>query len=223
MAETRTVFVTGATGFMGTALIPRLIERGHAVRALVRTGSEKKLPGGVVAAPGDALKSETYAALVAPADTFVHLIGTHHPNPSKAAQFRAVDLVSIRAALEAAREASVQHFVYLSVAQPAPIMREYIAVRAEGERLIRATCDAAGMKATFVRPWYVLGPGRRWPLALKPMYWLMEAIPATRERAIRLGLVTREQIVAAMVNSVEDPPHGIRILETSQIRNAPRH
>ncbi|MBI3404471.1 MAG: NAD(P)H-binding protein [Acidobacteria bacterium] len=222
MAEKRAVFITGGTGFMGNALIPQLVARGHSVRALVRAGSEKKLTSGCVAVVGDALKGDSYAAQVAPANTFVHLIGTHHPNPSKAAEFREVDLESIRAAVNAARAAGVRHFVYLSVAQPAPIMKEYLAVRAEGERLIREICEATGMGATFVRPWYVLGPGRRWPLALVPMYWLMEAISATRERAIRLGLVTREQMVATLVSAVENPPSGIRILETEQIRNHAR-
>jgi nucleoside-diphosphate-sugar epimerase len=220
MAAPQQVFVTGGTGFIGSALIPRLLERGHAVRALVRPGSEKNLQGGSLAVPGDALQSQSYAAAVACADTFVHLIGTHHPNPSKAAEFRAVDLVSIREAVASARAARVRHFVYLSVAQPAPIMREYLAVRAEGERLIRAASEATGMNATFVRPWYVLGPGRRWPLALKPIYWLMEAIPATREGAVRLGLVTREQIVAAILQAIENPPRGVRILETAEIRSA---
>ncbi len=220
MTSKHVVFITGGTGFMGRALIPQLIERGDEVRALVRPGSEKKLPDGCIAIPGDALHGESYAQQVYGADTFVHLIGTHHPNPSKAAQFRAVDLVSIQAAVGAARAAGVAHFIYLSVAQPAPVMREYIAVRAEGERLLRETCQATGMGATFVRPWYVLGPGRLWPLALKPMYWLMEAIPATRERAIRLGLVTREQMVATLARAVEEPAAGIRIVETQDIRRA---
>lgn len=39
----RNVFITGATGYIGRVLIPRLFERGHHVRALVRRGSEQKL------------------------------------------------------------------------------------------------------------------------------------------------------------------------------------
>ena len=93
-------------------------------------------------------------------------------------------------------------------------MKFYIAVRAEAERMIRAS----GMNATILRPWYVLGPGRRWPLILKPLYWLMERVPSTRESAQRLGLVTIEQMVGALVRSVETPAQRVRILGVPEIR-----
>ncbi|MEK6406844.1 MAG: hypothetical protein AABN34_07770 [Acidobacteriota bacterium] len=76
----------------------------------------------------------------------------------------------------------------------------------------------SGLAATILRPWYVLGPGHRWPYALVPMYWLFERIPATRETARRLGLVTLEEMVAALVHSVESPADGIRILDVPSIR-----
>ncbi len=78
----------------------------------------------------------------------------------------------------------------------------------------------SGLAATILRPWYVLGPGHRWPYALVPMYWLFESIPATRETAQRLGLVTLKEMVAALVRSVESPADGIRILDVPSIRNA---
>ena len=37
------------------------------------------------------------------------------------------------------------------------------------------------MTATIVRPWYVLGPGHRWPLALVPLYRLAERFPSSRK------------------------------------------
>src|SRR6185369_5448557 len=117
------------------------------------------------------------------------------PSPAKAAAFRQVDLASLQAAVAAARYAGVRHFVYLSVAQPAPLMHAYVAARAEGEALLRAS----GIASTILRPWYVIGPGHRWPLALLPFYWLAERLPATRETAQRLGLVTIEQMLTALV------------------------
>lgn len=115
---------------------------------------------------GNALDGASYADKIRPADTFVQLVGVSHPSPAKAAEFRAIDLPSGLGAIAAARPAGIRHFVYLSVAQPAPMMRAYIAVRGECE----AAIEASGLNATILRPWYVLGPGHRWPYLLIPMY-----------------------------------------------------
>jgi len=212
----RCVFVTGATGYMGRALIPALLRRGHRVRALTRPESARRVPAGAEAVLGDALAAETFARAVFPADTLVHLVGTPHPGPGKAASFRAVDLPSVGAALGAARVAQVVHFVYVSVAQPAPVMRAYIAVRQEGEARIRES----GIAATILRPWYVLGPGHRWPHFLVPFYALAERLPPLRETALRLGLVTIGQMVNALVEAVERGPQGVRIVDVPAIRAA---
>ena len=209
-----TVFITGGTGFMGRNLCTQLLRRGYEVRALARPGSEHKLPHGCKVIQGNAVDKSSFQSQIPPAETFVQLVGVTHPNPAKRDEFRAVDLGSARAAIEAAKGARVTHFVYVSVAQPAPIMKFYVEVRAEAERVIRQS----GMNATILRPWYVLGPGRRWPLILKPVYWLMERIPSTRESAQQLGLLTIDQMVAALVRSVENPPQGVRILSVPEIR-----
>src|SRR6185369_6339221 len=105
-----TIFLAGGTGYMGRRLIPELLARGHLVRALVRPGSEGKLPPGCQPVPGNALDSAIFLAEVPGADTWVHLIGVAHPAPWKGDQFRAVDLASVRAAAGAAVSAGVQHF-----------------------------------------------------------------------------------------------------------------
>ena len=215
-AQSHRVFVTGGTGYVGRPLITQLLQRGHEVRALVRPGSEKKLPAGCQAILGDALDGNSYASKITPSGTFVQLVGVSHPSPAKAAEFRSVDLASGQNAVEAARRAGVQHFVYVSVAQPAPVMKAYIEVRSQCEAMIRGS----GMNATILRPWYVLGPGHRWPYLLLPAYKLMEMLPSTREGATRLGLVTREQMVAALIDAVEAPARGVRIVEVLEIRAA---
>ena len=209
------IFIAGGTGYIGKPLIQQLVARGHRVRGLVRSGSEKKLPSGCEPVPGNALDPATYAAPVAPSSTFVQLVGVSHPSPAKSAEFQAIDRASGLGAIRAARDAGIQHFVYLSVAQPAPVMKSYIAVRAECEKALLAS----GMNVTILRPWYVLGPGHRWPYALLPMYWLCERIPSIREGARRLGLVTLDQMVRTLVSAIENPSIGARFIDVPQIRS----
>jgi uncharacterized protein YbjT (DUF2867 family) len=213
----RTIFITGATGFMGRALIPELLKRDHNVRALARRGSESKLPAGCTITLGDPLDRQTFIEHIRPADTFVQLVGVAHPTPAKAKEFRTVDLQSARESIMAASETGIEHFVYVSVARPAPIMKAYIEARAEGEALL----GSSGLpRATILRPWYVLGKGRQWPRLLLPVYWILERIPSKRETARRLGLVTDKEMRGALLSSIENPPEGIRILSVPEIKAA---
>jgi uncharacterized protein YbjT (DUF2867 family) len=210
------VLITGGTGYMGRALIPELVRRGHIVRALVRPGSESRLAAGAKPISGDPLDAGSVRAALADSDTLVHLVGVAHPSPAKAREFREIDLASARAAVEAAT-GRVSHFIYVSVAHPAPVMKEYIAARLEGEALLRAS----GMAATILRPWYVLGPGHWWPVVLLPVYWILEKFPRTRDSALRLGLVWRSQMITALAWAVDSPAAGIRVVEAREIRGNP--
>ena len=201
------VFVTGGTGYLGKPLVERLLARGRAVRVMARRGSEGKVPRGAEAVAGYEL---------AGVETVVHLVGVPRPAPWKGAQFRAVDLPLALEAIARARDAGVRHFVYVSVAHPAPVMREYIAVRMECERVLAAS----GMAHTVLRPWYVLGPGHLWPHALRPLYAMAERVPRWREGARRLGLVTRAQMIGALEWAVENPAAGARVMEVGEIRGA---
>lgn len=99
---------------------------------------------------------------------------------------------------------------------PAPMIHAYIAVRQQGEVLVRAT----GIPATIFRPWYVLGPGHWWPYALAPVYWLAECIPPTRATARRLGLVTHKQMITAMMSAIERGPEAAAVIDVPSIRAA---
>jgi len=216
---THHVFVTGGTGYLGSHLMPVLKERGYRVSAVARRGSEYKLPDGVQKTVGNPLQMNAYTKAVRGADTFIHLIGVAHSGASRRKQFREVDLTSVRVAAKAACEANVKHFIYLSVAQPAPVRRDYIAVRAECETIL----DATGLPVTFLRPWYVLGPGHRWPGVFIPLYWFCACLPGARRAALRLGLVSLRQMLSALVWAVENPPADVQVIEVPRIRSLARN
>jgi uncharacterized protein YbjT (DUF2867 family) len=214
----RTIFITGGSGFMGRNLIPELLKRGHEVRALARPGSESKLPEGCTVLTGDPFDRESFAGHVRPTDTFIQLVGVAHPSPAKAKEFRTIDLKSALESVAVATRAGVEHFIYVSVAQPAPIMKAYVETRAEAE----AAINASGLNATVLRPWYVLGPGRWWPRLIQPLYWLLERIPSKRETARRLGLLSSKEMTSALAAAVENPAEGMKILSVPDIKVAAR-
>lgn len=110
------ILVTGCSGYIGTRLGSALVARGHAVRALVRAGSAARLPDGVESVIGNSLDATSIAKALESGDTVVHLVGTPHPNPSKAEEFQRVDLASIQASVAAARSVELALLVYVSVA-----------------------------------------------------------------------------------------------------------
>jgi uncharacterized protein YbjT (DUF2867 family) len=202
------IFIAGATGYIGRHLVPELIARGHTVRGLVRASSVSKLPAGAEGVIGDALDADTFAHHIAPGEVFIQLVGVPHPSPAKAREFREIDLVAVRESVRAVAGTPVRHFIYLSVAQPAPVMKDYIAVRAEGERLVRES----GINATFVRPFYVLGPGHWWPYAFLPLFRLF-ADP-------RIYPVKLADVVRVIVDAVDRGADGVRVIEAPEIRVA---
>lgn len=171
---------------------------------------------------GDVLDAAQLAGALRSDDVLVHLVGTSHPSPAKAALFRSVDLASAKASTDAAVRARVAHVVYVSVAHPAPVMQAYIAARMDAEAYLLAS----GVSHTVLRPWYVLGPGHQWPHVLRPMYALADYVSAWRETSRRLGLVTVAEMVGALVWSAETgnaaPLGGPRVLEVPDIRERGR-
>jgi nucleoside-diphosphate-sugar epimerase len=127
------VVVAGGTGYMGKPLIEKLGANGFRVAAVARPKSAARLPAGCEVIAGDVLDARTYQDHVPTGATFVHLVGTPHPAPWKGAEFRSVDLVSLDQSLTAAKRARAKHFVFVSVAHPAPVMKAFIEIRTECE------------------------------------------------------------------------------------------
>ena len=175
-----------------------------------------KLPSGTNVIPGNALDAATYQDAVQRGSIFIHLVGVSHPSPAKKEQFQQVDAVSVREAVKAAQYSSCSHFIYMSVAMfPTRIMRDYQEVRARGEELLLKQA----FPSSFIRPWYVLGPGHWWPMLFKPLYFILKRIPATRQQAISLDTVWINQVLKTLFFALKNRPEKNAVYEVKTIQS----
>lgn len=131
------VVVVGATGFVGSHLIPHLAGAGHRVIALSRRG--RRLPGWTDAVEARAADVTTGSGLVealAGAEAVVHLVAI--PRESSGRTFEEVNVRGTRNVVAATERAGIRRFVHLSVMGVVddPKLR-YLRSKARGERIVR--------------------------------------------------------------------------------------
>ncbi|QDH35591.1 NAD(P)-dependent oxidoreductase [Porphyrobacter sp. YT40] len=143
--------ITGATGFVGSAVLAETLAQGHEVRALARR--EQAPQAGVEWVRGDLADTAALAALVAGADAVVHVAGlTNTPDP---AEFETANVTGTANVLHAMRGAAVKRLVFVSsLAAREPKLSAYGASKARAETLV----EASGLDWTTVRPPAVYGP-----------------------------------------------------------------
>ncbi|MEE4025320.1 NAD(P)H-binding protein [Gordonia sp. PKS22-38] len=150
MNDTRRCLVTGATGYVGGRLVPRLLARGHRVRALART------PSKVAGAPwtdnphvdvvrGDLSDRASLEAAFADVDVVYHLVHSM----STDADFAAEERRSAENVVAAARACGVSRIVYLGGLHPEGVeLSEHLASRAEvGQILIDSAVETIALQA----------------------------------------------------------------------------
>ncbi len=108
-----TLLVTGATGYVGGALVPELVRRGHAVRALARRPAEARLPVDVDVVQGDVVAGTGLDAALAGADVAYYLVHAMGRGNGRTREFAERDRRAARHFGAAARRAGVGRVVYL--------------------------------------------------------------------------------------------------------------
>jgi nucleoside-diphosphate-sugar epimerase len=173
------ILITGASGFVGRALVDALAGAGHRVRATTRRPGEAGFPAGVeTVATHDYRQPVDWAPLLAGVDSVVHLAGIAHIGPAigEADYDRVVHAATAELAA-ACSKAGVRRLVFMSSvrAQSGPaaagVLTENDAPRpteAYGRAKLRAEAAvrAAGVPWTILRPAMVYGAGAKGNLAL---------------------------------------------------------
>ncbi len=151
--RSRTLAVTGGTGFVGSNLLRAAIRDGYEVRALTR-GWRAPEPG-IDWVEGALDRADSLARLCTGADAVIHVAGLI--NGTREA-FEAVNVAGTGNVIRAARDAGIQRFVHISsLAAREPELSLYGRSKRRSERLV----GASGIDWTVIRPPAVYGPGDR--------------------------------------------------------------
>jgi farnesol dehydrogenase len=166
------VLVTGATGFIGSYLLPLLDATHVPIRVLVRTPG--LLPGGLRdrldVRVGDLRDHGALRRAVDGADTVLHLAACARAWMRDRAAYRAINVDAVDVLLDACRRCDVRRLVHVSTILTLPPFRPashvgnaarpspYERTKLEGERLVEAYA-ACGRHAVIIHPTRVFGPG----------------------------------------------------------------
>ena len=211
VAIPRTLALTGATGFIGTALLKRLLSAGWTVRALCRSAP----PQGRAARSGGRLQwfqgsledAVSLRRLVDGAAAVVHCAGAIRG--ASAAQFNQVNVEGVARLVQAARELHpLPRFLLISsLAAREPQLSPYASSKRGGEDVLRSA--AGNMQWTALRPPAVYGPGDRETL---PLVQCMQRgwAPVLGDMTSRFSLLFVEDLADAVRHLVEmdECPHG---------------
>jgi uncharacterized protein YbjT (DUF2867 family) len=198
------VLVTGATGYIGGRLVPRLLERGHAVRVLVR--DPERIAGrswaeSVETAQGDLLEPAGLAAALAGIDAAYYLV--HSMDGSR--DFEARDASAARNFVTAGREAGLRLAIYLGGILPAgDAVSAHLRSRAEVGEILRA-----GLPATELRAGPIIGSGSA---SFEMVRYLTERLPAMiapRWVMNDVQPIAVRDILAYLLLALERKPLGI--------------
>ena len=197
-----TIAVTGATGFVGQALLDRAAEEGLEVRALARQPQAPR--PGVEWVAGDLADREALAALVRRVRAVIHIAGV--VNAPDAAGFEAGNVSGTLNLVECAVAAKVPRFVHVSsLSAREPQLSAYGASKRKAEKVVMAS----PLDWTIVRPPAVYGPRDREMLDLFRFAksGVVPLPPRGRMAAIHVDDLAR--LLLALLPGGEDVSHQV--------------
>jgi NADH dehydrogenase len=201
----RVLLLTGATGLIGSALLPRLTAGDRPVRCLVR--DPRKLGGErvrVQIALGDLSDPPSFRNALRGVDTVVHLAAAIRDQPS--GSIEELNAIATWRMVEAARRAGVGHFVFLS-AQGVSAHSRARFMRAKA--LAEGAVADSGMRHTIFAPSIVYAPGDVFLTLLERMA-LLPVVPISGSGRAQFQPMWAQDVASCVMAAIERPDGSAR-------------
>lgn len=152
----RSIVVLGGSGFVGRALIARLLAQGECVRVLSRSADTRaRIPAGAELRVGDVFDAAFLQEAFAGADAVVNLVGILNERRDDGSGFHKVYVELAETMLAAMQHAGVRRLLQMSALHAGDGESHYLNARGEAETLVRGS----GLDWTLFRPSVIAGPG----------------------------------------------------------------
>jgi uncharacterized protein YbjT (DUF2867 family) len=207
----KTIVLTGATGYVGGELLPRLLDAGHEVRCVVRDAgrARDKLPEGATIVEGDVLDGSGLDEAAEGADVAYYLVHSMGGGGSDGEDFAERDRRAARTFGEAMARAGVTRTVYLGGLEGGDEDSEHLRSRAEVAEVLDDAVDGL----VHVRAAMIVGDGST---SFKMLRGLVERLPVmitpkwleTRSQPVAIDDVTR---TLAALATREDAPGEVQL------------
>jgi uncharacterized protein YbjT (DUF2867 family) len=200
------IFIAGATGFVGGHLVNDLLSRGQKVRCLARSENKENLLSarGAEVVRGDITSPETLRGVLGPDDFVVHLVGMIEEKGS--ATFRSVHVEGTSNLVEEARRAGVKHFFYQSaLGADKDSWSGYLRTKADAEEIVKQS----GLKHTIFRPSLIIGPWDGFTKKLLDMIKLSPVIPIPGQGIAKFQPIYIKDWLRCINKVIDDPPSYI--------------
>ncbi len=152
----RSIVVLGGSGFVGRALVARLLAQGDRVRVLSRSADTRaRIPAGADIQIGDVFEAAFLRDAFRGTDVVINLVGILNERGDDGSGFRKVYVELAQTMIDAMRESGVRRLLQMSALHAGDGESHYLKARGEAEALLRAS-DIAW---TLLRPSVIAGPG----------------------------------------------------------------
>jgi nucleoside-diphosphate-sugar epimerase len=206
------IALTGATGFVGRAVVEKLLASGHSVTALVRDVTAAKLPPSVHMIVGDLHNDAALQKLTAKQDVVLHVAGAILGVGRQ--DFIRANVEGTRNVAAAARANGVKRVVFISsLAAREPGIGPYGESKLLAEQLLQSYAQHFSLK--ILRPAAVYGPGDKATLPLlKTLLAQVAVIPGVRRA--KFSMIHVDDVALEVVRAAEADDTGLAELDDGE-------